>query len=56
MGRLGGLEELGLDKSLLSDNEVRGWRSFGICGTLVTDLSFGNGSLQFLMEFIQIDN
>ena len=56
MGRLGGPEELGFDKSLLSDNEVWGWRLFGICGTLVSELSFGSGSFQFLVEFIQIDN
>ena len=53
---MGGSEELGFDESLLSDNEVRGWRSLGICGTLVSELSFGNGGLQFLMKFIQIDN
>ena len=53
---MGNSEELGFDESLLSDSEVQGRRSFGICGTLVSELSFGNGGLQFLMEFVQIDN
>ena len=56
MGRLGGPEELGFDESLLSSNEVWGQRSFGICTTLVSELSFGNSSFQFLVEFVQINN
>ena len=56
MGWSGGLEELCFDESLLSDNEIQGWSSFCIGGTLISELSFGNGGFKFLMEFVQINN
>ena len=55
MRRSGGMEELGFDKSLLSDNEVWSHRAFSISGALILELSFRNGGSEFLMKFVQID-
>ena len=49
------MEELGFDKSLPSDNEVRSHGVPSVGRALILELSFGNGGLEFLMKFIQID-
>ena len=49
------MEELGFDESLLSDNEVRSHRASSIGRALISELSFGNGGLEFLVKFVQID-
>ena len=56
MGWAGGAEKLGFDEGLLSDNEVRSWDVSSISWTLIMELSLGDGSLEFLMKFIEIDN
>ena len=49
------MEELGFDKSLLSDNEVWSHGMPSVGGALILELSFGNGGSEFLMKFVQID-
>ena len=56
MGWTGGLEELGFDEGLLSDNEVGCRDVTGIGRTLVTELGFRDGSLEFLVKFVKIDH
>ena len=46
---MGGMEELGFNEGLLSDNEVGGRHALGISWTLITELSFRDGSLEFLV-------
>ena len=55
MGWTGGTEELGFHEGLLSNNEVRCQNAAGISRTLVAELGFGDGSLEYLVEFIEID-
>ena len=55
MRRSGSMEELGFDESLLSDNEVQSHGPPSVGGALISELSFGNGGLEFLMKFVQID-
>ena len=56
MGWTGGAEELGFDEGLLSDDEVWGRDAFSIGRALVTELSLGDGSLEFLMKFVEVDD
>ena len=56
MGWTGGTEKLGFDEGLLSDNEIRGWDAPGVSRALVAELSFGDGSLEFLVQFVEIDH
>ena len=56
MGWTGGAEELGFDEGLLSDDEARGRDAFSIGRALVAELSLGNGSLEFLVKFVKIDD
>ena len=56
MGWAGGAEELGFDEGLLSNNEVWSRDASSIGQTLITELSLGDGSLEFLMKFVEIDN
>ena len=46
---MGSMEELGFNKGLLYDNEVGGWHVSGVSRTLITELSFRDGSLEFLV-------
>ena len=55
MRRSGGMEELGFNESLLSDNEVRSHGVSSIGGALISELGFSNGGSEFLMKFVQID-
>ena len=52
VGGSSGTEELCFDKGLLSDDEVRCGHTFGVCGTLISALCFGNCGLEFLVEFV----
>ena len=56
MGWTGGTEELGFDEGLLSDNEVRSRDASSIGRALVTELGLGDGSLEFLVKFVEIDD
>ena len=56
MGWSGGAEELGFDEGLLSNDEVQSWDASGISRALVTELSLGDSSLEFLVKFVEIDN
>ena len=52
MGRMGGTEKLGLDKSLLSNSKLQGWHTLSVSGTLIMELGFRNCGSKLLMEFV----
>ena len=52
MGRMGDMEELSFNEVLLTNDEIGGQHTFRVCQALVTALSFGNGSFEFLVKFV----
>ena len=50
------MEELGFNKGLLTNCEVRSGKVSGVSGSLIMDLSLGDSCLKFLVEFIKVDH
>ena len=56
LGGTGSMEELGFNKGLLTNCEVRSRKASGVSGSLITDLSLGESCLKFLVEFVKVDH
>ena len=56
LGGTGSTEELGFNKGLLTNCEVRSEKVLGVSGSLITDLSLSNSCLKFLVEFVKVNH
>src|SRR3979490_1236703 len=56
LGRMSCFKELCFNKSKVSNLEVWYWKSFGVCQGLIQLLSIKDGSVKFLVKFIQVHN